>query len=373
MVSHRHTYSMDPDELDYLEKRGLSSPYNASRQRSGSSDNPKPSQPRLPENYQYHSQLTGEGLFGISAYGLIILCFLIFAGLMLFGLTKKHSDWYSHRLRQGPAPLPQDTMHIQDRTFIISGGAAGLGFATAQDLHERGGYIAILDMNATNGEAAIKALGGDARARFYECDITQTASIESALSSISTWMQSTQAPIGALIPAAGVGFPGKLIDKSNNPIPMENLDFVLNINLRGVLDLVRLTLPLMSTTKPSPPDNERGVIILVSSSAAFDGQPGQAAYAASKGAIRSLTLVLARDLASLGIRCMSIAPSFFDSNMTRMMSDKVRKSLEGVFEFPKRPGQGKEFAMMVRSCVENTMLNGECVRLDGATRMPSKM
>ncbi|GAB1728001.1 hypothetical protein NU195Hw_g2966t1 [Hortaea werneckii] len=264
-------------------------------------------------------------------------------------------------------------MHIQDRTFIISGGAAGLGFATAQDLHERGGYIAILDMNATNGEAAIKALGGDARARFYECDITQTASIQSALSSISTWMKSTQAPIGALIPAAGVGFPGKLIDKSNSPIPMENLDFVLNINLRGVLDLVRLTLPLMSTTKPLPPDNERGVIILVSSSAAFDGQPGQAAYAASKGAIRSLTLVLARDLASLGIRCMSIAPSFFDSNMTRMMSDKVRKSLEGVFEFPKRPGQGKEFAMMVRSCVENTMLNGECVRLDGATRMPSKM
>ncbi|RMY89342.1 hypothetical protein D0861_04323 [Hortaea werneckii] len=350
---------MDPDELDYLEKRGLSSPYNASRQRSGSSDNPKPSQPRLPENYQYHSQLTGEGLFGISAYGLIILCFLIFAGLMLFGLVH--------------APLPRDTMHIQDRTFIISGGAAGLGFATAQDLHERGGYIAILDMNAKNGEAAIKALGGDARARFYECDITQTASIESALSSISTWMQSTQAPIGALIPAAGVGFPGKLIDKSNNPIPMENLDFVLNINLRGVLDLVRLTLPLMSTSKPLPPDNERGVIILVSSSAAFDGQPGQAAYAASKGAIRSLTLVLARDLASLGIRCMSIAPSFFDSNMTRMMSDKVRKSLEGVFEFPKRPGQGKEFAMMVRSCVENTMLNGECVRLDGATRMPSKM
>ncbi|RMY28014.1 hypothetical protein D0866_09729 [Hortaea werneckii] len=373
MFSHRHTYSMDTDELDYLEKRGLSTPYNASRQRSGSSDNPKPSQPRLPENYQYHSQLTGEGLFGISAYGLIILCFLIFAGLMLFGLV--HGFWHlcTHYSVANSFSPGLDKMHIQDRTFIISGGAAGLGFATAQDLHERGGYIAILDMNATNGEAAIKALGGDARARFYECDITQTASIQSALSSISTWMQTTQAPIGAVIPAAGVGFPGKLIDKSNNPIPMENLDFVLNINLRGVLDLVRLTLPLMSTTTPLQPDNERGVIILVSSSAAFDGQPGQAAYAASKGAIRSLTLVLARDLASLGIRCMSIAPSFFDSNMTRMMSDKVRKSLEGVFEFPKRPGQGKEFAMMVRSCVENTMLNGECVRLDGATRMPSKM
>ena len=111
----------------------------------------------------------------------------------------------------------------------------------------------------------------------------------------------------------------------------------------------------------------------MSSSAAFDGQPGQLAYAASKGAIRSMTLVLARDLAQNGIRCMAIAPSFFESPMTAAMSDKVRKSLEKVFEFPKRPGKAEEFASCVRHCIENTMLNGEVIRLDGGSRMPSRL
>lgn len=263
-------------------------------------------------------------------------------------------------------------MHIKDRTFIISGGAAGLGLATAKDLHERGGYIAILDMNAENGAKAVQELGSH-RAKFYDCDITSTESIQAAIQGIRDWIRSTGAHIGALIPAAGVGFPGKLIDRNNEPIPMAQLDFVLNINLRGVLDLIRLALPLMVQSPPTQPDGARGVIVMVSSSAAFDGQPGQAAYAASKGAIRSLTLVLARDLAQFGIRAMSIAPSFFESNMTAAMSDKVRRSLERVFEFPKRPGYGTDFAHMVRACVENEMLNGECVRLDGATRMPSKM
>ncbi|TKA33118.1 hypothetical protein B0A50_00671 [Salinomyces thailandicus] len=263
-------------------------------------------------------------------------------------------------------------MHIANRTFIISGGASGLGLATVADLHSRGGYIAILDTNTDNGEKAVAELGAE-RVRFYECDITSTESIQAALDGIAAWIKETNAHIGALIPAAGVGFPGKLIDRKNQPIPLANLDFVLNINLRGVLDLIRLTLPLMTVSPPTAPDGERGVIVMVSSSAAFDGQPGQAAYAASKGAIRSLTLVLARDLAQYGIRAMSIAPSFFESSMTAAMSDKVRQSLMRVFEFPKRPGYGKDFAGMVRTCVENEMLNGECVRLDGATRMPSKM
>ena len=154
---------------------------------------------------------------------------------------------------------------------------------------------------------------------------------------------------------------------------MSTLDFVLNINLRGVMDLLRLSLPHMATNKPTEPDGERGVLVLVSSSAAFDGQPGQLAYAASKGAIRSMTLVLARDLAQNGIRCMAIAPSYFESAMTAQMSEKVRKSLEKVFEFPKRPGQGPEFAACVRHCIENVMLNGEVIRLDGASRMPSRL
>ena len=262
-------------------------------------------------------------------------------------------------------------MHIKDRTFVISGGASGLGLATVRDLHAHGGYIAILDLNAESGEEVVKELGECAK--FFETDITETVSVQAAVNDIAGWTKRTSAPIGAVIPAAGVGSPGKLIDRHNEPIPMEQLDFVLNINLRGVLDLIRLCLPHMTTTTPTEPDGERGVIVMVSSSAAFDGQPGQAAYAASKGAIRSLTLVLARDLAQYGIRALSIAPSYFESNMTAQMSDKVRKSLERVFEFPRRPGKGADFAQMVRQCITNGMLNGECIRLDGATRMPSRL
>ncbi|KAK0261543.1 hypothetical protein B0A54_06409 [Friedmanniomyces endolithicus] len=243
-------------------------------------------------------------------------------------------------------------MQIKDRTFVISGGASGLGLATVRDLHAHGGYIAILDLNAENGNKVVSELGD--RTAFFETD-------------------QTKKPIGGVIPAAGVGFPGKLIDRHNEPIPLKNLELVLNINLRGVLDLIRLCLPQMTTTAPTEPDGERGVIVMVSSSAAYDGQPGQVAYAASKGAVRSMTLVLARDLAQYGIRAVSIAPSYFESGMTAAMSQKVRKSLEGVFEFPRRPGKGDDFARMVRHCVENPMLNGECIRLDGATRMPSRL
>ena len=262
-------------------------------------------------------------------------------------------------------------MQIKDRTFIISGGASGLGRATVHDLHSDGGYIAILDLNAEVGQKTVQELGS--RTKFFEADMADTSSIQAAVKGVVSWIKETNAPIGGVIPAAGVGNPAKLVGKNNEPVEMSQLDFVLNINLRGVLDLLRLCLPHMTTNKPTDPDGERGVLVLVSSSAAFDGQPGQVAYAASKGAIRSITLVLARDLAQNGIRCMAIAPSFFESRMTATMSDKVRKSLEKVFEFPKRPGQAPEFAGCVRHCIENTMLNGEVIRLDGATRMPSRL
>lgn len=129
----------------------------------------------------------------------------------------------------------------------------------------------------------------------------------------------------------------------------------------------------MIAASPTLTDGERGVIILVSSSAAFDGQPGQVAYSASKGAIASLTLPLARDLARYGIRVVTIAPSLFESRMTSMLGEKARKSLERVMEFPKRAGQPHEFAQLVRQSVENVMLNGTVIRLDGAMRMPSKL
>ena len=148
---------------------------------------------------------------------------------------------------------------------------------------------------------------------------------------------------------------------------------MVNINLRGTLDLIRLSLPHILKAPASKPDGERGVLILVASSAAFDGQPGQVAYAASKGAIASLTLPLARDIARYGVRVVTIAPSLFESRMTSVLPEKARKSLERVMEFPVRAGKPEEFASLVRQSVENVMLNGTVLRLDGAMRMPSKM
>ena len=262
-------------------------------------------------------------------------------------------------------------MQIKDRTYVISGGASGLGLATVRDLHGRGAYIAILDLNSENGGRVVTELGQ--RTKFFETDMTETESVEAAVGGVRDWIQTTNKPIGGVVPAAGVGNPAKLINRHNEPVAMSQLDFVIDINLRGVLNLLRLTVPLMATNLPWGSDQERGVIVLVSSSAAFDGQPGQLAYAATKGAMRSMALVLARDHSQQGIRCVAIAPSLFESAMTAQMSQKARKSLEGVFEFPKRAGDAREFAHCVRFCVENPMVNGEVIRLDGATRMPSKM
>jgi 3-hydroxyacyl-CoA dehydrogenase/3-hydroxy-2-methylbutyryl-CoA dehydrogenase len=165
----------------------------------------------------------------------------------------------------------------------------------------------------------------------------------------------------------------QIIDRNGNPLSLSDFDFVMNVNVRGTIDLVRQCLPHLTTISPVGPDGERGVIILVASSAAFDGQPGQVAYSASKGAIASLTLPLTRDLARYGVRVVTIAPSLFKSRMTDMMSDKVKKSLERVMEFPVRPGNGEDFAGLVKHAVENVMLNGTVIRLDGGMRMPSKM
>lgn len=168
----------------------------------------------------------------------------------------------------------------------------------------------------------------------------------------------------------------QVIDRHGEPVSLSSFDFVVNINLRGTVDLIRQLLPTMTKNEPlgsEPGDGERGVLVLVSSVAAFDGQPGQLAYSASKGAVASMTLPLARDLAPYGIRAVTIAPGVFGSAMTDMMSNKVRKSLEGVMEFPKRMGKAEEFASLVSQVVTNRMLNATVIRLDGGVRMPSKM
>lgn len=223
-------------------------------------------------------------------------------------------------------------MKIADRTFIISGGASGLGLATARDLHAHGAYVSLLDLNGDAGAETVSALGS--RAKFFEFDVSDTDSIAKAIEGTVAWVKETGKAIGGVVAGAGVGLPGTIIDKKNEPLPISSIDFVLNINLRGTLDLIRQALPYMTTNEPDGPDGERGVIIMIASSAAFDGQMGQVAYAASKGAVAALTLPLARDLSRFGIRAVTIAPSLFDSNMTKMMSAKVKQGLVGI---PKHP------------------------------------
>ncbi|KAJ5703604.1 hypothetical protein N7493_011529 [Penicillium malachiteum] len=264
-------------------------------------------------------------------------------------------------------------MKPQNTTFIISGGSSGLGLETARDLHKAGAYVLLLDVNSDSGESAVKELGEE-RAKFVQTDVTDTSSIQAAIDAGVEWIKTTGKPIGGVIAAAGVGMPSKIFDaRTQAPVPIENIDFVMNINVRGTLDLVRLCIPHMIKNEPFTEDGERGVLILVSSAAAFDGQPGQVAYAASKGAIASLTLPLSRDLARYGIRVVTVAPSLFESNMTRVLPAKARASLERVMEFPRRAGKPEEFSQLVLSSIENQMLNGTVIRLDGAMRMPSRM
>ncbi|KAH6642841.1 hypothetical protein C7974DRAFT_111660 [Boeremia exigua] len=262
-------------------------------------------------------------------------------------------------------------MKIAGRTFIISGGVSGLGLATARALHALGAYVSLLDLNSDNGSAIVSELG--ARSKFFETDVTSTSAIASAIAGTVSWISETNAPIGGVVAGAGVGLPGLIIDKKNEPLSIESIDFVLNINLRGTLDLIRQALPHMTQNAPDGADGERGVIIMIASSAAFDGQMGQVAYAASKGAVASLTLPLARDLSKYGIRAVTVAPSMFDSAMTKMMSAKVKKSLETSMEFPPRAGLPEEFARLVVEAVGNQMLNGTVLRLDGAMRMPARL
>ncbi|TDZ32959.1 putative oxidoreductase [Colletotrichum spinosum] len=262
-------------------------------------------------------------------------------------------------------------MQINGRTFIISGGASGLGQACVEEMCKNGGNVAILDMNEDLGNELVSKLGSSAK--FFPCDVLDTKSIESAVKGTAEWMKTSGKPLGGVIPAAGVGNPATILDRDGKPFDLDTWDFVLNINLRGTIDLVRQSLALLAKNEPTSPDGERGIVIMVASSAAFDGQKGQVAYAASKGAVTAMTLPMTRDLARFGIRVVTIAPSLFESRMTAVMGGKVRASLERAMEFPVRAGKPEEFAALVRHAIENVMLNGTVLRLDGGMRMPSKM
>jgi len=255
-------------------------------------------------------------------------------------------------------------MQIKDKVFLVTGAGSGLGAATAQGLVEAGAKVVLVDLNGEAGGKLADQLG--ASARFVETDVTNEAS---AVNAIQTAI-STFGALHGLVNCAGVAPAEKVLGKEG-PHRLESFAKVVNINLVGTFNMIRLAAEAMMKGEPDA-GGERGVIVNTASVAAYEGQLGQAAYAASKGGIVALTLPVARELARSGIRCVTIAPGIMETPMLLGMPPEVQESLGKMVPFPSRMGKPAEFAALVRHIAENAYLNGEVIRLDGAIRMGAK-
>lgn len=252
-------------------------------------------------------------------------------------------------------------MQIKNSTFIVTGGASGLGEATTRMLHEHGANVLIADLDVQRGEALAEALG--ARATYLKTDVTSDADGKACVERA----QALFAGVQGLVNCAGVGVAEKVLGK-DGPSSLASFARVVNINLVGSFNLLRHAADAMRRGTPNAA-GERGVIISTASVAAFEGQIGQAAYAASKGGIVSLTLPAARELAKFGIRVCTIAPGLFNTPMMSTLPQEVQEALGRSVPFPPRLGRPDEYAALAKSIIENEMLNGETLRLDGALRM----
>jgi NAD(P)-dependent dehydrogenase (short-subunit alcohol dehydrogenase family) len=255
-------------------------------------------------------------------------------------------------------------MQIADNVFIVTGAASGLGAATAHMLVKAGAKVMLVDLNADAVAAQALKLGDQARS--VVADISQADAAQAAVEAAVA----TFGGLNGLVNCAGIVRGEKILGK-NGPHALESFSQVINVNLIGSFNMLRLAAGAIAQTTADA-EGERGVIINTASVAAFDGQIGQAAYAASKGAIASLTLPAARELARFGIRVMTIAPGIFETPMMAGMTPQVRESLAAGVPFPARLGKPDEYASLVRHIIENSMLNGEVIRLDGALRMAAK-
>jgi NAD(P)-dependent dehydrogenase (short-subunit alcohol dehydrogenase family) len=254
-------------------------------------------------------------------------------------------------------------MQIQNHVFLVTGGGSGLGAATATMLVANGGKVVLGDVSDA-GEAVAKKLGQNAR--FIKTDVTDEASTQAAVQ----LCVSAFGGIHGLVNCAGVA-PGERVVGRNGPHALESFERAVKINLVGTFNAIRLAALKMST-QPAEASGERGVIVNTSSVASMDGQIGQAAYAASKAGVNGMTLPIARELAKFGIRVVTIAPGIFDTPMLQGMSEEVRTSLGQQIPFPPRLGKPEEYAALVKHILENEVLNGEVIRLDGAIRMTAK-
>ena len=254
-------------------------------------------------------------------------------------------------------------MRIEGKGALVTGGASGLGRATVEALHAAGAGVVIADLPHSQGEVLAKELGD--RARFSATDVTDGEQVAAAVAAAAE----SFGGLHIVVNCAGIGWAQRTVDR-NGPHDLGAFETVVRVNLVGTFNVIRLAAAQIAGQEPD--GEERGVIVNTASAAAFDGQIGQAAYSASKGGVVSMTLVVARDLAARLIRCCTIAPGTFDTPMLAMLPDEQRAALAAQIPHPSRLGKPSEFAALVQHIVENPVLNGEVIRLDGALRMPPK-
>ncbi len=256
-------------------------------------------------------------------------------------------------------------MRIEGKGALVAGGASGLGEATARTLHAAGAQVTIADLNAEKGEALASELGE--RASFVAADVTDEEALAAAVERAAA---AGEDGLRVSVCCAGIGWAERVAHKGG-PHNLEFFSNVVKVNLIGTFNALRLAAASMSGNEPDG-EGERGVCVNTASIAAFDGQIGQIAYAASKGGIVGMTLPAARDMASRGVRVVTIAPGLFDTPLLAALPQEAREALGAGIPFPSRLGRPAEYAQLVEQIVANPMLNGETIRLDGALRMPPK-
>ena len=254
-------------------------------------------------------------------------------------------------------------MKLQGHAALVTGGGSGLGAETARELARQGMKVTVLDVNAEAAQAVAAEIGGLA----LTCDITDSASVQQAIDAA----REAHGPARVLMNVAGIGGARRVVGKDGQPMPLEDFKRVIDVNLVGTFNVIRLVAAGMVQLEALE-DGERGVILCTASVAAYDGQVGQEAYAASKGGLVSLTLPLARDLAQFGVRVCTIAPGLFLTPLLYKLPEDVQQSLAASIPFPKRLGKPQEFAQLAAHVVGNPSLNGEVIRLDGALRLPPR-
>ena len=263
-----------------------------------------------------------------------------------------------------PAPILFRRMEISNAAAIVTGGASGLGEATVRRLAGAGAKVVILDRDAAKGEALAKELGD--QTAFSPADVTSADDVAAAVE-----LAGSLGPLRIAVSCAGVGWAGRVVARDGTPHDLGLFQTVISINLIGTFNVLRLAAAAMAATDPLD-DGERGVVVNTASIAAFDGQIGQIAYATSKAGVVGLTLPAARDLSSVGVRVVTIAPGTFDTPMLAMLPESQRAALAAGIPFPRRLGHVDDYAALVEHIARNAYINGETIRLDGALRMPPK-